>query len=136
MYNVQIVVLIFEMVGGISFEFQCLYGMGEWLYDIVLCEIKGCCCIYVLVGVYCDLLVYLVCCLLENGVNSSFVNQIVDEFIIFEEVVCDLFEVLVEVWFFVLLLVFVVFYGDEWCNLMGFDILDEQVLVGIMVVWE
>jgi len=62
-----------------SFEFQRLHGMGERLHDIVL-EDKGTRCrIYAPVGAHRDLLAYLVRRLLENGANSSFVNQIVDE---------------------------------------------------------
>lgn len=36
------------------------------------------------------LLVYLVCCLLENGVNILFVNCIVDIFLLLDELVVDL----------------------------------------------
>ena len=62
-----------------GFEFQRLHGMGERLHDIVL-EGKGTRCrIYAPVGAHRDLLAYLVRRLLENGANSSFVNQIVDE---------------------------------------------------------
>lgn len=95
-YNVYIVIVIFvlvdevRVVGGeeCDFEFQCLYGMGDVLYDMVI--EKYCCnvCIYVLVGVYKDLLLYLVCCLLENGVNFFFVYKLVD--------LCVLVEMLIQ----------------------------------------
>ncbi|WP_298257548.1 bifunctional proline dehydrogenase/L-glutamate gamma-semialdehyde dehydrogenase PutA [uncultured Litoreibacter sp.] len=62
-----------------SFEFQRLHGMGEQLHDIVLRDRKTRCRIYAPVGAHRDLLAYLVRRLLENGANSSFVNQIVDE---------------------------------------------------------
>jgi RHH-type proline utilization regulon transcriptional repressor/proline dehydrogenase/delta 1-pyrroline-5-carboxylate dehydrogenase len=63
-----------------DFEFQCLHGMGETLYDKVVGEqdIGLACRIYAPVGTHETLLAYLVRRLLENGANSSFVNQIVD----------------------------------------------------------
>ena len=61
------------------FEFQRLHGMGERLHDIVLEQEGTRCRIYAPVGAHRDLLAYLVRRLLENGANSSFVNQIVDE---------------------------------------------------------
>lgn len=62
-----------------SFEFQRLHGMGEALHTIVLKSKNTRCRIYAPVGAHKDLLAYLVRRLLENGANSSFVNQIVDE---------------------------------------------------------
>ena len=62
-----------------TFEFQRLHGMGETLHTIVLNEHNTRCRIYAPVGAHEDLLAYLVRRLLENGANSSFVNQIVDE---------------------------------------------------------
>ncbi len=62
-----------------SFEFQRLHGMGESLHDIVRSTHGAHCRIYAPVGAHRDLLAYLVRRLLENGANSSFVNQIVDE---------------------------------------------------------
>jgi len=62
-----------------SFEFQRLHGMGEALHTSVLDRYKTRCRIYAPVGAHRDLLAYLVRRLLENGANSSFVNQIVDE---------------------------------------------------------
>lgn len=61
-----------------SFEFQRLHGMGESLHDIVKSTEGTRCRIYAPVGAHQDLLAYLVRRLLENGANSSFVNQIVD----------------------------------------------------------
>lgn len=61
-----------------SFEFQRLHGMGESLHAFVR-EMHGAHCrIYAPVGAHRDLLAYLVRRLLENGANSSFVNQVVD----------------------------------------------------------
>ncbi len=62
-----------------DYEFQRLHGMGETLHTIVLKAQKTRCRIYAPVGAHEDLLAYLVRRLLENGANSSFVNQIVDE---------------------------------------------------------
>lgn len=53
-----------------KFEMQCLHGMGEGLYAQ--------CRIYAPVGSHHTLLPYLVRRLLENGANTSFVNQLVD----------------------------------------------------------
>ncbi len=62
-----------------TFEFQRLHGMGERLHQIVKDRAGTACRIYAPVGAHRDLLAYLVRRLLENGANSSFVNQIVDE---------------------------------------------------------
>ena len=64
---------------GARFEFQRLHGMGDALHDLVLARHGARCRIYAPVGAHRDLLAYLVRRLLENGANSSFVNQIVDE---------------------------------------------------------
>ncbi|OZA01128.1 MAG: bifunctional proline dehydrogenase/L-glutamate gamma-semialdehyde dehydrogenase, partial [Rhodobacterales bacterium 17-64-5] len=62
-----------------AYEFQRLHGMGERLHEIVKADHATRCRIYAPVGAHRDLLAYLVRRLLENGANSSFVNQIVDE---------------------------------------------------------
>ena len=74
-----------------SFEFQRLHGMGESLHDLVLKREDTRCRIYAPVGAHQDLLAYLVRRLLENGANSSFVNQIVNEEIPPAEVASDPF---------------------------------------------
>ncbi|MFT9088898.1 MAG: bifunctional proline dehydrogenase/L-glutamate gamma-semialdehyde dehydrogenase PutA [Acetobacter okinawensis] len=63
-----------------SYEFQCLHGMGEPLYRQVVGADKfnRPARIYAPVGTHETLLAYLVRRLLENGANSSFVNQIGD----------------------------------------------------------
>ncbi len=66
-------------LSAIDYEFQRLHGMGERLHDIVLTDQGTRCRVYAPVGAHRDLLAYLVRRLLENGANSSFVNQIVDE---------------------------------------------------------
>ena len=77
-----------------SYEFQRLHGMGEALHKLVLEEEKTRCRIYAPVGAHRDLLAYLVRRLLENGANSSFVNQLVNEDVSPELIVADPFEVL------------------------------------------
>ena len=65
--------------------------MGETLYDQVVGKDKlnKPCRIYAPVGSHQTLLAYLVRRLLENGANSSFVNQIVDENISIESLIAD-----------------------------------------------
>jgi RHH-type proline utilization regulon transcriptional repressor/proline dehydrogenase/delta 1-pyrroline-5-carboxylate dehydrogenase len=91
-HNAHTVAAILEMAGDHdAFEFQRLHGMGERLHDIVLRNEKTRCRIYAPVGAHRDLLAYLVRRLLENGANSSFVNQIVDEAVPASEVASDPF---------------------------------------------
>ncbi|ARG97355.1 bifunctional proline dehydrogenase/L-glutamate gamma-semialdehyde dehydrogenase PutA [Legionella micdadei] len=81
-HNAYSVAMILNIVGDYrDFEFQCLHGMGNELYEqIVPANRLGIPCrIYAPVGSHEDLLPYLVRRLLENGANSSFVNRIVDE---------------------------------------------------------
>ena len=75
-----------------DYEFQRLHGMGEVLHKIVLKNEGTRCRIYAPVGAHEDLLAYLVRRLLENGANSSFVNQIVDETVSPETVAADPFD--------------------------------------------
>ena len=91
-HNAHSVAAILEMAGDRdSFEFQRLHGMGEALHRIVLNGEKTKCRIYAPVGAHRDLLAYLVRRLLENGANSSFVNQIVDVDVPVAEIVADPF---------------------------------------------
>ncbi|MDG2339885.1 MAG: bifunctional proline dehydrogenase/L-glutamate gamma-semialdehyde dehydrogenase PutA, partial [Paracoccaceae bacterium] len=81
-HNAHTVSAILEMAKDhelSDFEFQRLHGMGEALHSIVKDQSHTRCRIYAPVGAHRDLLAYLVRRLLENGANSSFVNQIVDE---------------------------------------------------------
>ncbi len=79
-HNAHTVAAILDMADDTrAFEFQRLHGMGERLHDIVLTDKGTRCRIYAPVGAHRDLLAYLVRRLLENGANSSFVNQIVNE---------------------------------------------------------
>lgn len=78
-HNAHTVAAILELATDKkSFEFQRLHGMGEGLHEILVAKQKTRCRIYAPVGTHKDLLAYLVRRLLENGANSSFVNQIID----------------------------------------------------------
>ncbi|MFW8634121.1 bifunctional proline dehydrogenase/L-glutamate gamma-semialdehyde dehydrogenase PutA [Cribrihabitans pelagius] len=94
-HNAHTVAAILHMADGkdkASYEFQRLHGMGETLHQMVLEQNKTNCRIYAPVGAHRDLLAYLVRRLLENGANSSFVNQIVDENVPPEVVAADPFD--------------------------------------------
>lgn len=93
-HNAHTLAAILHMAGARrDFEFQRLHGMGERLHDIILSQHKTRCRIYAPVGAHRDLLAYLVRRLLENGANSSFVNQIVNPDFPAEEVAADPFAV-------------------------------------------
>ena len=89
-HNAHTMAAVLHMAGDrTDFEFQRLHGMGEALHEAVR-EAHGTRCrIYAPVGAHHDLLAYLVRRLLENGANSSFVNQIVDESVTPEEIARD-----------------------------------------------
>jgi RHH-type proline utilization regulon transcriptional repressor/proline dehydrogenase/delta 1-pyrroline-5-carboxylate dehydrogenase len=92
-HNAHTVSAILHMAADASnYEFQRLHGMGEAMHTIVMAAQKTRCRIYAPVGAHRDLLAYLVRRLLENGANSSFVNQIVDEDVSPEEIAVDPFE--------------------------------------------
>jgi RHH-type proline utilization regulon transcriptional repressor/proline dehydrogenase/delta 1-pyrroline-5-carboxylate dehydrogenase len=81
-HNAYTLSVVLELAQGRKdFEFQCLHGMGDTLYDQIVgkenYDIQ--CRIYAPVGTHKHLLAYLVRRLLENGANSSFVNRIIDE---------------------------------------------------------
>ncbi|MBB3995110.1 RHH-type proline utilization regulon transcriptional repressor/proline dehydrogenase/delta 1-pyrroline-5-carboxylate dehydrogenase [Sulfitobacter undariae] len=112
-----------------TYEFQRLHGMGETLHKIVLAKYNSRCRIYAPVGAHKDLLAYLVRRLLENGANSSFVNQIVDENVPPEEVAADPFTKLADT-------VPVIPTGAEMfhplrVNSIGFDITHTPTLTAI-----
>ena len=90
-HNAHTVVAIRQMAGDdpSGYEFQRLHGMGEALHDSLRRRHGTRCRIYAPVGAHRDLLAYLVRRLLENGANSSFVNQIVDTSVPAEQVASD-----------------------------------------------
>jgi RHH-type proline utilization regulon transcriptional repressor/proline dehydrogenase/delta 1-pyrroline-5-carboxylate dehydrogenase len=97
-HNAQTVASIYQMAGNNyyagQYEFQCLHGMGEPLYEQVTGPVSEGklarpCRIYAPVGTHETLLAYLVRRLLENGSNSSFVNRIGDPNVKVEDLVTD-----------------------------------------------
>ncbi|GAA5266288.1 RHH-type transcriptional regulator, proline utilization regulon repressor/proline dehydrogenase/delta 1-pyrroline-5-carboxylate dehydrogenase [Acidiphilium sp. MT5] len=83
-HNAQTLAAIYHMAGPSfrpgDYEFQCLHGMADALYQEVVGgnKLNRPCRIYAPVGTHETLLAYLVRRLLENGANSSFINQIAD----------------------------------------------------------
>lgn len=87
-HNAQTLATLYELAGPDSYhpgqyEFQCLHGMGEPLYEQVVGnaaagKLGRPCRIYAPVGTHETLLAYLVRRLLENGANTSFVNRVAD----------------------------------------------------------
>jgi RHH-type proline utilization regulon transcriptional repressor/proline dehydrogenase/delta 1-pyrroline-5-carboxylate dehydrogenase len=94
-HNAETLATVFELAGPVfkpgDYEFQCLHGMGEPLYEAVVGPqgLNRPCRIYAPVGTYATLLSYLVRRLLENGSNSSFVNRIADPAVPLAELVAD-----------------------------------------------
>ena len=90
-HNAFTIAAVHTMAGDAQFEFQCLHGMGESVYDQVVGneQLARPCRIYAPVGSHETLLAYLVRRLLENGANSSFVNRIVDPSVDIAELVAD-----------------------------------------------
>ncbi len=98
-HNAQTLATIYELAGPDfaigKYEFQCLHGMGEPLYDEVVGadKLDRPCRIYAPVGTHETLLAYLVRRLLENGANSSFVHRIADPEVSVAELVADPVEI-------------------------------------------
>ncbi|RIX99063.1 trifunctional transcriptional regulator/proline dehydrogenase/L-glutamate gamma-semialdehyde dehydrogenase [Aureimonas flava] len=94
-HNAQTLAAIYHLAGPDfgpgRYEFQCLHGMGEPLYDEVVgrAKLDRPARIYAPVGTHETLLAYLVRRLLENGANSSFVNRISDPKVSIETLVAD-----------------------------------------------
>ena len=74
-----------------QYEFQCLHGMGEPLYEEVVgpTKLNRPCRVYAPVGSHETLLAYLVRRLLENGANTSFVNRIADDSVPVSSLIAD-----------------------------------------------
>ncbi|MFO1135555.1 MAG: bifunctional proline dehydrogenase/L-glutamate gamma-semialdehyde dehydrogenase PutA [Rhodoblastus sp.] len=94
-HNAQTLASIVAMAGAGfrpgDYEFQCLHGMGEPLYE-QLAALAGAarpCRIYAPVGSHETLLAYLARRLLENGANSSFVYRIADPAVAVGELLVD-----------------------------------------------
>ncbi|MFJ2973327.1 trifunctional transcriptional regulator/proline dehydrogenase/L-glutamate gamma-semialdehyde dehydrogenase [Kluyvera sp. NPDC087067] len=97
-HNAHTLAAIYQLAGQNyypgQYEFQCLHGMGEPLYEQVVGKVADGklnrpCRIYAPVGTHETLLAYLVRRLLENGANTSFVNRIADSSLPLDELVAD-----------------------------------------------
>ena len=97
-HNAHSLAAIYHLAGNNyypgQYEFQCLHGMGEPLYEQVVGKtadgkLNRPCRIYAPVGTHETLLAYLVRRLLENGANTSFVNRIADNTLPLDELVAD-----------------------------------------------
>jgi RHH-type proline utilization regulon transcriptional repressor/proline dehydrogenase/delta 1-pyrroline-5-carboxylate dehydrogenase len=97
-HNAYTLAAIYQLAGQNyypgQYEFQCLHGMGESLYEEVVGatgqgKLNRPCRIYAPVGTHETLLAYLVRRLLENGANTSFVNRIGDDSVSIDELVQD-----------------------------------------------
>jgi RHH-type transcriptional regulator, proline utilization regulon repressor / proline dehydrogenase / delta 1-pyrroline-5-carboxylate dehydrogenase len=94
-HNAQTLATVYAMAGNDfrpgQYEFQCLHGMGEPLYEEVVGpeKLNRPCRIYAPVGTHEALLAYLVRRLLENGANTSFVHRIGDASVPLETLIAD-----------------------------------------------
>jgi RHH-type proline utilization regulon transcriptional repressor/proline dehydrogenase/delta 1-pyrroline-5-carboxylate dehydrogenase len=94
-HNAQTLAAVYHLAGPDlapgDYEFQCLHGMGEPLYEAVVGagRLDRPCRIYAPVGTHETLLAYLVRRLLENGANSSFVNRIADPAVPVDDLIAD-----------------------------------------------
>ncbi|MCY4542679.1 MAG: bifunctional proline dehydrogenase/L-glutamate gamma-semialdehyde dehydrogenase PutA, partial [Rhodobacteraceae bacterium] len=94
-HNAHTVSAILELAeAGHEFEFQRIHGMGKALHDKILEREGTRCRIYAPVGEYRELLPYLARRLLENGANSSFVNQIANAKLEAASIAADPFDAL------------------------------------------
>ena len=88
-HNALTATMVREMAGDdTDYELQRLHGMGEALHDSLIND-GARSRIYAPVGGHRELLPYLVRRLLENGANSSFVNQLIDPDLSVDDVVAD-----------------------------------------------
>ena len=94
-HNAQTLASIYHIAGPNfatgDYEFQCLHGMGEALYQEVVgpSKLARPCRIYAPVGTHENLLAYLVRRLLENGANSSFIHRIGDPDVPVADLIAD-----------------------------------------------
>ena len=94
-HNAQTLATLYKLAGETyeptQYEFQCLHGMGEPLYEEVVgpSKLNRPARIYAPVGTHETLLPYLVRRLLENGANTSFVNRIADDSVPIDALIAD-----------------------------------------------
>ncbi|MCZ4303808.1 trifunctional transcriptional regulator/proline dehydrogenase/L-glutamate gamma-semialdehyde dehydrogenase [Zoogloeaceae bacterium G21618-S1] len=143
-HNAHTLAAVYHMAEGNyhvgDYEFQCLHGMGETLYDQVVGAGKmgRLVRIYAPVGSHETLLAYLVRRLLENGANSSFVNRIVDENVPVDELIADPIEVAARLAGAPHPAIALPrdLYGAARANSMGFDLSSESVRARLAVALE
>lgn len=88
-HNALTAAMVREVAGDYKdYELQRLHGMGEALHDNLIAQ-GARSRIYAPVGGHKELLPYLVRRLLENGANSSFVNQLLDPDLSIDDVIAD-----------------------------------------------
>jgi RHH-type proline utilization regulon transcriptional repressor/proline dehydrogenase/delta 1-pyrroline-5-carboxylate dehydrogenase len=97
-HNAHTLAYLLQTGAGLEFEFQRLHGMGDALYAALEEESDRPipCRVYAPVGSHEELLPYLVRRLLENGANTSFVNQLGRDDRALEQVVADPVQILSE----------------------------------------
>ena len=90
-HNAGTIAAILQMAAasGAAFELQRLHGMGEGVYRELMKTTDAPVRVYAPVGQHKDLLAYLVRRLLENGANSSFVNQLGDDEVPIDELLAS-----------------------------------------------
>jgi RHH-type transcriptional regulator, proline utilization regulon repressor / proline dehydrogenase / delta 1-pyrroline-5-carboxylate dehydrogenase len=88
-HNALAIAAIHTMAGGGDYEFQCLHGMGEDLYQEWQKRTQVPCRIYAPVGPHARLLAYLSRRLLENGANGAFINRLHDHSVLIPDILGD-----------------------------------------------
>lgn len=127
-HNAHTIAWVRAAFSGVNaMEFQRLHGMGEALYRYVQdgsrpCPVR----VYAPVGTHDQLLPYLVRRLLENGVNSSFVNRLRDMSVAPEQLVRDPIAQLTQAHAAVVPLPSAIF-GAERINSPGYNLADPLV---------
>ncbi|HXY04988.1 MAG TPA: bifunctional proline dehydrogenase/L-glutamate gamma-semialdehyde dehydrogenase PutA [Burkholderiaceae bacterium] len=133
--TVAAVLQLVETAKVSRFELQCLHGMGESLYDMLIGPDHPslACRIYAPVGSHDTLLAYLVRRLLENGANSSFVNRVLDESVSMDELLEDPFVACTRSGgrAHPAIALPVDLYGSTRRNSRGIDLLDESTVQGL-----
>ena len=120
-----------------QYEFQCLHGMGEPLYEEVVgpAKLNRPCRVYAPVGTHETLLAYLVRRLLENGANSSFVNRIADADVPVADLIADPVDIARAITPLGAphdkIALPAALFGEERPNSAGLDLSNESVLAGL-----
>ncbi|WP_394752857.1 bifunctional proline dehydrogenase/L-glutamate gamma-semialdehyde dehydrogenase PutA [Crenothrix sp.] len=113
-----------------GYEFQRLHGMGEPLYTEIMENQRWQipCRIYAPVGYYHELLPYLVRRLLENGANTSFINQIDQDDISVEDLTDDPVERVKESIKNPKIVLPNLLYGEQRRNSQGLNLADSELV--------